>query len=94
MPEPSKTHYEILQVECTANPVEIRKSYLSLVKKVHPDHNPHPSAGQAFDKLQQAYLILKDPIARKEYDRQLMIDNSDEYLDNIMDLAVSCCPVF
>lgn len=35
-----KDYYKILEVENDANTVKIRKSYLKLAKKLHPDINP------------------------------------------------------
>ncbi len=49
----------VLGVSLSAAPAEIRKAYLRLVKKVHPDLNPHdPDAATKFQDIQQAYEAL------------------------------------
>lgn len=59
-----KTFYEILKVPQNAPPDEIKKSYLKLVKKYHPDTNKDNGSEEAFKEIVNAYETLKDPIKR------------------------------
>lgn len=38
--DPSKDYYKTLEISNTASPADIKKSYVSMVKKYHPDQNP------------------------------------------------------
>jgi curved DNA-binding protein CbpA len=65
----SKTHYETLSIERTANADEIKKAYRKLALKFHPDKNSAPNADEAFKKISKAFKILLDPDERAHYDR-------------------------
>jgi molecular chaperone DnaJ len=62
--------YEVLAVERTAGPDEIKKAYRMLAIKYHPDKNPgDKSAEEKFKELGEAYDILSDPQKRPLYDQ-------------------------
>ena len=62
--------YEILEVDSTASPSEIKSAYRSLARKYHPDANPdNPEAGERFKEIASAYEILSDPNRRARYDQ-------------------------
>jgi DnaJ-class molecular chaperone len=62
--------YSILGVGEGAGPEDLRKAYLRLAVKYHPDRNPgDPAAEEHFKDISQAYAILSDPAARARYER-------------------------
>lgn len=63
--------YEVLEVEVTATPVEIKKAYKKLSLKYHPDKIQQQKTDEAkdrFPQIQFAYSILSDPAKRTRYD--------------------------
>mmetsp|Transcript_24327 Transcript_24327/g.36246 ORF Transcript_24327/g.36246 Transcript_24327/m.36246 type:complete len:319 (+) Transcript_24327:133-1089(+) len=72
-----QTHYEVLGVNPDASQAEIRKAYLKLSLKHHPDKNPNnpEEAKEIFVKIGQAYDVLSDPSSRRTYDRELATGN-------------------
>jgi hypothetical protein len=61
--------YSLLNIDRTATPAEIRKAYLELARKYHPDLNRDSSAaGLQFKKILRAYEVLSDPHERRRYD--------------------------
>jgi DnaJ-class molecular chaperone len=64
-----KDPYEILGVERTASPDDIRKKYRRLAKKLHPDLNPeNKEFEERFKEVSSAYDLLSDPEKRRRLD--------------------------
>jgi len=67
--------YALLGVPPTATPQEITRAYRRLLRDHHPDlrtgrsHGPAPDQPLALDEVRAAYALLRDPLARAEYDR-------------------------
>ncbi|RSL70356.1 hypothetical protein CEP54_001881 [Fusarium duplospermum] len=68
---PTIDPYEVLGVERTANPDQIKGAYRKAALKNHPDKVPQDQKEQAHEKFQSiafAYAVLSDPARRKRYD--------------------------
>lgn len=59
--------YEILNLDINATNEQIKKSYMKLALKYHPDKNKNISP-EIFIKIKNAYDILSDENLRREYD--------------------------
>lgn len=54
-----KVAYEILGLQTTAQPMEIKEAYLKLSKKFHPDVSSATNAVEMFKSINEAYGLLK-----------------------------------
>ena len=65
-------YYKALGLSRTATQAEIKRSYLRLARKVHPDVNQGArEAEDVFKLLGEAYEVLYDSEKRREYDASL-----------------------
>lgn len=58
-------HYQTLGVAKNANDEEIKRAYRKLAMKHHPDRGGDQGE---FQKIQEAYAVLSDPLKRQAYD--------------------------
>src|SRR5258708_978163 len=63
-------YYAVLGVEPQASASAIKSAFKKLALQYHPDVYHGEDAQERMRALLQAYQILGDPLARKEYDAQ------------------------
>ena len=63
-----RDYYEVLGVDRTATPDQIKHAYRQLALKYHPDKSLAPDADKKFRELAEAYAVLSDDPKRREYD--------------------------
>ncbi|CDW75160.1 cytochrome c biogenesis protein [Stylonychia lemnae] len=66
-------YYQILEIFPSASEADIKKSYLKLAKKYHPDVYHSGPNKDHFKKIQEAYTTLKNPVKRGDYDKHQKI---------------------
>ncbi|KAI5854396.1 DnaJ domain-containing protein [Tricharina praecox] len=71
------SHYETLQLHETATRADIKKRFYELSKSHHPDRLHLRGGGSSGDKkkfleISGAYQVLRDPLQRQRYDRELL----------------------
>ncbi|KAI2467543.1 DnaJ-domain-containing protein [Annulohypoxylon bovei var. microspora] len=69
---PKHDLYKVLEVDSNASLDDIKKAYRELCKKVHPDKaegGSTPENTEKFQKVQEAWEILRDEVLRREYDQ-------------------------
>lgn len=71
--------YDVLNVTRDSTKSEIGKIYRIFARKYHPD-NQYTGDEEKFKEIANAYEILKDDEARKDYD--YMLDNPEAYYQN------------
>lgn len=69
MAQTKRDYYEVLGVSRTATVEEIKKSFRSKARELHPDVNKAPDAEARFKEVSEAYEVLMDADKRAAYDR-------------------------
>jgi molecular chaperone DnaJ len=62
-------YYDLLNVQRGASDGEIKQSFRSLARELHPDVSSAPEADRRFREVAEAYEVLSDPEQRALYDR-------------------------
>jgi DnaJ-class molecular chaperone len=63
-----KDFYSILDIDPETDRKEIRRAYIKLARRYHPDVTKDPDARDRFQEINQAYSILSDDDSRLTYD--------------------------
>jgi curved DNA-binding protein CbpA len=71
--KPPVNYYDLLQINPRAEIETIDRVYRILASRYHPD-NQQTGDAERFRMLTDAYQLLKDPVKRKEYDRQFEVN--------------------
>lgn len=69
MQQRGPNYYDMLNVDRSSNPLEIKRSFKKLSLQLHPDKNPSPDAADQFDTVKQAYDVLMDLELRDVYNK-------------------------
>lgn len=64
----NRDFYKVLEITHDASDAQIKRSYMKLSKKFHPDKNKDPKAADIFTDINDAYQTLLDPNKRRVYD--------------------------
>lgn len=64
----SRDYYEILGLDSSATPEDIKRAYRELAKKYHPDINKSATSEELFKLITEAYDVLSDDALRRKYD--------------------------
>ena len=64
-----RDYYDVLGVNKSANPEELKSAYRKLAVKYHPDKNPGDKAAEdKFKEASEAYGVLSDKSKKDNYD--------------------------
>ena len=75
-----KDYYKILGVNFNETKQGIKKKYIELAKKNHPDKFPEKE--NYFKEVNEAYKILSNDESRKKYDSEFGVYNKPQTNDN------------
>ncbi len=68
-------YYKILGIDVNASTEEIKRAYLELARKFHPDRNQdREDIGRRFAEVNEAYKTLSNTDSRYAYDLELGVD--------------------
>jgi len=87
-----KNYYQLLEIQRTATPQDIKRAYRKLSLQYHPDKNQgQPYFNDLFIQIKEAYEVLSDDIRRKNYDAALDIlirqphQKEEEFVQPVID---------
>jgi curved DNA-binding protein CbpA len=101
-------HYAILGAHKGSSLQEIKKSFLKLAKRYHPDRHFEPEMADMkekldalFSRIHDAYETLSDPARRGEYEKSLGVQpghyeekRAEEYVENYVEKAARAASYF
>jgi hypothetical protein len=71
------TYYEVLGVDPSTSPEDLRRAYVQRARALHPDRQvgADPTraaqAARAMQEVNEAWRVLRDPVARADYDTRM-----------------------
>ncbi len=83
----SKDYYEVLGVSRDADAKTIKRAFLKLARKVHPDVSDDPDAEKKFKDINEAYSVLSDETRRANYDRYGDPDGPGGFAGDYVDMS-------
>ena len=72
-----QTFYNLLAVEQNASQKQIKRSFLKMARKYHPDKNDAMNAEEIFKRLNEAHEVLSCQVQRARYDEKLRQRSSE-----------------
>ena len=81
-------YYDVLEIAHDADEQAIKKAYMKLSLKYHPDRNPQnlEEATRKFQEINAAYEVLKDPQARMRYNSEMSGFNDAQDINDIFNM--------
>ena len=70
---PPVTLYDLLHVEPGCSLDQLRVAYRLRARELHPDLGSVDDGGLAMAKVNDAWRVLSDPVARRDYDAQFVV---------------------
>ncbi|KAK2977227.1 hypothetical protein RJ640_028432 [Escallonia rubra] len=88
-------YYKVLEVDYDATDEKIRLNYRKLALKWHPDkHKGDDAVTAKFQKINEAYTVLIDPVKRLDYDitgnYEIEKYTLPEYLTRFKGMILTC----
>lgn len=77
-----KGYYAVLGLAPGADLAAIKAAYRARAKEIHPDRNPTDRAREEFQRLVEAYRVLRDVVMRAEYDASgvhPLVEDGDDF---------------
>lgn len=69
-----KDYYKVLSVSPGASQIAIQKAFWGAARTLHPDVTSDPEDAKKFKEVVEAYLALKRPGKRGDYDAKVIRD--------------------
>jgi molecular chaperone DnaJ len=82
-----KDYYQILGVSRDADQKTIKRAFLKLARKLHPDVNKAADAEEKFKEVNEAYAVLSDERKRANYDRYGNPDGPGGFGSDYVDMS-------
>ena len=79
--KPAKCYYKVLNLPVDSEFDTIKRTYLQLAKRYHPDISKEVDKEDKFKEIQTAYQILSKAETREEYDLAIGIRNPNWKID-------------